>query len=237
MSIVTVHGPNTFGSRGVVEAGAVMATVNPANGLIWDFRLDRPTTRLAADFSWAFPPNGTPTPQAVIDPTPVTYATAGSKTATLTVTGAGAGANPYPPAGSYPITITAVSGAAPMLMGAPEEGEEPSPEEEIEEAEGESHVNVAFDPGAHTIAEVLAFVDENPDQVREMIDAEEAGKNRSTLITQLEALIPYDPGDYNVDDVVLYAQENPEQLEDIIAAEQAGKNRSTLLTQLEALRA
>jgi len=98
MSIVAVHGPNTWGSRGVQEAGPVMGTVNSTNGMKWDFKLDQSTTRPDQDFSWAFPPDGTPTPQTVANPAEVTYAAVGTtfgdptrptqptKTATLTVT-------------------------------------------------------------------------------------------------------------------------------------------------------
>lgn len=87
MSIVSVHGPYTFGSKGVSDVGPILGTVNPANGLLWDFRLDQgATTRPDQDFSWAFPTDGTPTPQTVADPAIVTYATPGSKTATMTVT-------------------------------------------------------------------------------------------------------------------------------------------------------
>jgi len=97
MSIVAVHGPQTFGSRGVQETGPVVAVVG-STGLKWDFRLDQSTTRPDQDFSWAFPPDGTPTPQVLANPTEVTYAAVGStfgdplrptqptKTATLTVT-------------------------------------------------------------------------------------------------------------------------------------------------------
>jgi hypothetical protein len=75
-----------------------MATVNSTNGLKWDYKLDQSTTRPDQDFSWAFPPDGTPTPQVKADPTEVTYAAVGTtfgdptrptqptKTATLTVT-------------------------------------------------------------------------------------------------------------------------------------------------------
>ena len=246
MSIVAVHGPYTFGSKGIAESGPVQAVPNASNGLIWDFRLDGSTTRLDSDFSWAFP-GATPTPQTVKDPAPVTYATAGSKTATLTVANVGApGANPYPPAGSYPMTITAVAGAAPKLLGAPEEGEEQAegeypevPEsEDLDSPEGETtqEIPIGFDPAAHTVTEVQEYADEHPDQVEEIYEAEVAGKNRSTLVTYLESMIPYDPGDYTVQEVVDYAEENPDQLDDIITAEQAGKNRSTLVSQLEAMR-
>ena len=171
MSIVAVHGPYTFGSRGIVEKGPLVGTVNPTNGLIWDFRLDQATTRLAADFSWAFPTDGTPTPQAVANPTPVTYGTAGAKTVTLTVTGAGTGSNPYPPAGVYTINITAVTGAGPpgtSLRGVEEEAAE------------------VYDPGDYTVAEVQEYVTDNPGEAQAVYDAEVEGKGRVTLLTWLE---------------------------------------------------
>jgi len=43
----------------------------------------------------------------------------------------------------------------------------------------------AYDPGAHTVDEVLAYADEHPDEVDQIIRAEEAGKHRSTLLDQL----------------------------------------------------
>src|SRR3982751_635909 len=85
MSIVSVHGSYTFGSKGMTETGPLIGVVDPANGLKWDFKLDFPTTRPDQDFSWAFPTDGTPTPQVLADPAVVTYATPGAKTATLTV--------------------------------------------------------------------------------------------------------------------------------------------------------
>lgn len=288
MSIVAVHGPQTFGSKAVQEAGPAMAVVDPTNGLKWDFRLDQATTRPDQDFSWAFPTDGTPTPQVLADPTVVTYATPGSKTATLTVTNlartvsnkaltsnvatlttsathgfkvgqsvvvsgvdatfngtyvvastptgttftyacvaANVGSTAsggtvtsdsaqYPPAGSYPITITAVSGVAPRMA---REGEEE-----------------AYDPSAKTVAQVQEDVnDMDEDQIRAVYDAEVAGKNRVTLVEYLDSLLPYDPADYTVENVVEYATNNPDSLADIIEAERAGKNRSTLLSHLESL--
>jgi hypothetical protein len=89
MSLVTVHGPNTMytDAPGVITstpAGA-QATQDATNGLKFTFTLSTGSTRADQDFSWAFPPNGTPSPQAVKSPTQVTYGTAGAKTATLTV--------------------------------------------------------------------------------------------------------------------------------------------------------
>lgn len=42
-------------------------------------------------------------------------------------------------------------------------------------------------PGDHTVADVLAYVDAHPDQLQGVYDAEQAGKARVTLITELEA--------------------------------------------------
>ena len=42
-----------------------------------------------------------------------------------------------------------------------------------------------FDPGEHTVDEVKAHVDANPDQAQAVLDAELAGKNRTTLVDWL----------------------------------------------------
>jgi hypothetical protein len=47
----------------------------------------------------------------------------------------------------------------------------------------------AFDPSAYTIAEVLDYACEHPDEIPAILAAERAGKNRSTLIAQLEDLL------------------------------------------------
>jgi hypothetical protein len=301
MSIVAVHGPYTFGSKAISEFEEIIGVVSPTNGLIWDFKLDAPTTRSAQDFSWAFPTDGTPTPQAVIDPAAVTYAAAGSKTVTLTVTntaratinnraiasnvatltfsaphgfapgqrvtitgaigapflgtftlltaaastvtfalvnaditaGATTGtatsaSDQYPTAGTHSITITAVAGAGPTsgLMSAGEDDGD----------EGGSDLGVGFDPAAHNVDEVKAYADDHPDEIAGLLEAEQAGKARATLIGYLEDLVPYDPADYTVDEVVEYAEANPEQIDDLIAAERDGKGRTTLLSHLEALK-
>jgi hypothetical protein len=276
-----------------------MGVVDNTNGLKWDFKLDGSTTRPDQDFSWAFPTDGTPTPQVLADPTVVTYATPGSKTATLTVTNvaktvsnkaltnnvatltttathgfkvgqsvvvAGVDATfngtytitstptgttftyalvaanvtsaasggtvtsdsaQYPAAGSYPITITAATGAGATtgLLMAGREGDG-----------GDGDDGAAYDPSDKTVAEVQEDVNSmDEDQIRAVYDAEVAGKNRTTLVSYLESLLPFDPAEYNVEDVVQYASDNPELLADIITAEREGKNRSTLLSQLEAL--
>src|SRR5215831_5767326 len=90
MSLVTVHGPNTMyttqGGVAMDPTRTAQATVSPTNGLVWNFALVQDSTRANQDFSWAFPTDGTPTPQAVEAPSTVTYATPGTKSATCTIT-------------------------------------------------------------------------------------------------------------------------------------------------------
>jgi hypothetical protein len=105
-----------------------------------------------------------------------------------------------------------------------------------EEGDGDGGNGAAYDPSDKTVAEVQEDVNSmDEDQIRAVYDAEVAGKNRTTLVSYLESLLPFDPAEYNVEDVVQYATDNPELLADIITAEREGKNRSTLLSQLEAL--
>jgi hypothetical protein len=42
-----------------------------------------------------------------------------------------------------------------------------------------------YDPSAHTVDEVLAYAAEHPDEVADIVSAEEAGKSRSTLLDKL----------------------------------------------------
>lgn len=46
-----------------------------------------------------------------------------------------------------------------------------------------------YDPSDHTVADVLAYVEENPDEANRVLHAELVGKNRVTIIT---ALTPQD---------------------------------------------
>jgi hypothetical protein len=85
MSIVAVHGPNTWGSTPGVETGPANAVPSQSNGLIWSFSADT-STRPAADYDWTFGANSTPATQADSKgPISVTYSVAGTKTVTLTV--------------------------------------------------------------------------------------------------------------------------------------------------------
>lgn len=180
MSIVAVHGPNMWGGTGaggggtgpVITAPQVQATADQSNG--WKFTFEATDkTRPVADYDWAFP-GGSPATQADSKgPIVVTYSSAGSKTATLTIA---AGAGP-PAGGAYPISVTATGTTGGMPRSMPAGGEEPPPEDDI------------YDPADYTVAEVTEYAEANPDQIEDLIAAEEAGKNRSTLIAELERLL------------------------------------------------
>jgi hypothetical protein len=189
MSIVSVHGPYTFGSRGIVQnaSGSAWATVNPANGLIWTF-VAKDQSQVAANYDWAYTGSSTAGPASPIadtkNPAAVTFA-AGAHTITLTLNGV---AQP-------PINITAVAGtggAGVSLLGAEGEGEEPPPEDEYDpNAPDQEHpLEVGYDPAAHTVTEVIGYVEDNPDQLDDVVAAEEAGKARVTLLTHLESMRP-----------------------------------------------
>jgi hypothetical protein len=47
--------------------------------------------------------------------------------------------------------------------------------------------DAAFDPGAHSIADVKAYIDEHPDEVQRVYDAESEGKARTSLLDWLTA--------------------------------------------------
>ena len=90
-----------------------------------------------------------------------------------------------PAAGAYTIAVNAVSGRPKGT-----EGDTQQAQQAIESApEVSSDVDVAYDPGAHNVSEVVDFARENPDATQDLLDAERAGKNRSTLISQLEDLL------------------------------------------------
>lgn len=45
-----------------------------------------------------------------------------------------------------------------------------------------------YDPSEHTVTEVIGYVEDNPDQVEEILAAEQAGKARTTLVSHLEGM-------------------------------------------------
>jgi hypothetical protein len=51
--------------------------------------------------------------------------------------------------------------------------------QEVDQPEG-------YDPAKHTVDEVVVYVDENPDQLETVYEAEQEGKGRRTLLRELE---------------------------------------------------
>jgi hypothetical protein len=188
MSIVAVHGPNMWGGTGaggggtgmvvISPTGVYKATADPTNGLRFTFEAIQ-KGRPAIDYDWTFP-GGTPASQADSQgPIVVTFATAGSKTISLAIA-AGAGT---PATGTYPMTVEAVSGPRAVL----EEGEEPPPEGQ--QAEIQEEMGPDSDPGDFTVAEVIEYVGQHPEEAQRLYDAEVAGKARVTLVSHLEGLL------------------------------------------------
>ena len=71
-------------------------------------------------------------------------------------------------------------GQPPIWTGA---GEEPPPEGRQSQARQQQ---AGFDPGEHTAADVVAYVEANPGERAAVLKAEKAGKNRTTLVNRLE---------------------------------------------------
>lgn len=69
------------------------------------------------------------------------------------------------------------AGSSPPKAAAAPKAEEPA-EEEPESEE--------FDPADHTIDDVKAYVEANPEEAADILSMEEGGKDRSTLIEWLE---------------------------------------------------
>lgn len=46
-----------------------------------------------------------------------------------------------------------------------------------------------YDPSEHNVDEVKAYVEENPAEAKSVLEAEKAGKDRSTLVAHLEGVV------------------------------------------------
>jgi hypothetical protein len=192
MSIVTVHGPYMMygaGSQVVSNAGGSV-TPNQSNGLV--FALAGAGDRAAADYVWTASGTPTFTPASGIGKNvSVTFATPGAKTITLTL-GSSGGTTPAP--GTYTFPVTAVSGPRSSEEQSVEAAAEPEALQAAPATAPPANGNVEYeeyDPGAHTVAEVVAEANDanDPDYTRALIDAERSGKNRVTLIRDLEDLL------------------------------------------------
>lgn len=193
MSMVTVHGPNTMyttqGTPAASSPAGALATVNPTNGLQWNFQWLQPAGRPATDFDWTFTGPGSPAAQNDRFSGTVTFTGAGAFTIVCTVNGATA---PPPTNGIYTISGTAVAGTPREV----EAGQAAQPEpaaQDVQPAQTSQPVQVEeYDPYDHTVAEVMAearSAGNDPEYIQALITAEESGKNRSTLISQLQELL------------------------------------------------
>lgn len=173
MSQATIHHPSSYGYSGQV---GLPATV---------------TGGVSATFSWQ---NLTPTTGYT-----VTWGGGAPATDTFTSDAAGAGSAAHTYAnGTYTQTVTNTAtgqivakrtftvpyagpgGFAPrMAEGGGEEGAGPQ-SMSVDNGNGDY-----FDPADYSIPEVLSWAEENPDQLDNLIEAEEAGKARVTLLAQL----------------------------------------------------
>lgn len=246
MSIVAVHGPNTWGVRGaggagtgrVYETAQIRATADMTNGNRFFFEAVN-QQRIAADYDWtSFGTGATPALQNDSKgPVTVNYSSTGSKTVTLTIA---AGAGP-PAGGTYTITVLA-TGTGPRALdeeGEPEQGEVVA-QFELEAADQEAPIEEAqsYDPSDHTVDDVVAYArEQDSEEVGRILELEQSDKNRSTLVEALEEMLPLDPADYTVDALIEYAEDNPEEIEGLLEAERQGKGRRTLIARLEELQA
>jgi hypothetical protein len=172
--------------------GTVRATQSATNGL--QFSLAATGTRPAGDYTWSATGTPTFTPGNTGATTSVAFAAAGSKTITLTVAGAG---TPPPANNTYNVTVNAVSGAPKAEEADAEAGtqstqstasvEEPAA---VEQASEPTPNVEEYDPGDFTVAQVIADVEaeSDPEFTAGVIEAEQAGKDRRTLLSHLEDL-------------------------------------------------
>jgi len=88
----------------------------------------------------------------------------------------------YTSAGTFDITCTVLVAGTAYTTVQPHE----IPEDVLEpDPTSEPPADGPYDPGEHTVDEVLAYCAEHPDEVEAIYDAEEAGKNRVTLLDKL----------------------------------------------------
>lgn len=115
----------------------------------------------------------------------------GSPPETLEVTDGFMSFHPYTDEVKHTVTVEDVTeSVAPQSRSAPPP-EEPAPDEYDPNAPDEDYqLEVGYDPAAHTVTEVIGYVEDNPDQLDGILAAEEAGKARTTLISHLESMRP-----------------------------------------------
>jgi hypothetical protein len=91
----------------------------------------------------------------------------------------GTGPRFTPPAGLVPKKAKAKPKAEPV--------EEIVETDEVETSEVIEDTDEGYDPAEHSVGDVMHYLDENPDQTEYVMDREQAGKARSTLLSQKES--------------------------------------------------
>ena len=86
---------------------------------------------------------------------------------------------------TFTVPYAGGSGFAPSLVREPVSGDTTPPPDPGTEVPPQP-----YDPGAHTVAEVEAYVADHPDELDAITAAEEAGKARVTLLNALYSLQP-----------------------------------------------
>jgi hypothetical protein len=157
-------------SPGTVQSpsGQARATQNPTNGWIFTFEAVN-KQRPPADYDWTF--SDTRPAQNDAYQGTVTFVTPGPQSITLTIA-AGAG----PPAGSTnTIAVNPVAGMPRSVEGRSAEPDMSKPALKPEAIPDDE----VYDPADFTVDEVVAWAEEDPDQLDAIIAAEEAGKAES----------------------------------------------------------
>lgn len=182
MSQVTIHHPSSYGYSGQV---GLPASVTGGSSATFQFAGLTPG---AHTVTWG---GGTPTTNAI----------------TVAADGTASAAHTYPAGpGTYTMYVTEDAtgrrvaqrtivlpytgggGFAPKSIMQPPEGEgEP---DEPENGEAPANGEELFDPGEYTVAAVVEYAEAYPEDLEDIIAAEEAGKARTTLLNSLYAMRP-----------------------------------------------
>lgn len=119
----------------------------------------------------------------------------GSPPETLTITDGFTSFHAYPDDQKYEVTVTEVGADQGPAPEEPEAQSAPEPEPEAPADEFDPNApdqtwtaDAAFDPAAHTVTEVIGYVEDNPDQREAVLELEREGKDRVTLVTHLEGM-------------------------------------------------
>jgi hypothetical protein len=89
---------------------------------------------------------------------------------------------------TVPVGVKDATGTADFTFTEPAAPEVAADEFDPDAPDQEWEADAAFDPAAHTVTEVIGYVEDNPDQREAVLELERAGKDRVTLISHLEGM-------------------------------------------------